>query len=85
MVVETMFYPDEVRPTAALPTWNRHIKVHENELKMARELIKNLTAPFDPEKYTDDYRRALLEIIEGKIKGEEIYLAPSPKRAKWLT
>ena len=82
MVVETMFYPDEVRPTAALPAWNRDVKIHENELKMAQELIKNLTAPFDPGKYTDDYRRALLEIIEGKIAGEEVYLAPSPEKGE---
>ncbi|MEW5784436.1 MAG: Ku protein [Bacillota bacterium] len=82
MALETMFYPDEVRPTAELPAWNHAIAVHDNELKMARELIKNLTAPFAPEKYTDEYRGALLEIIEGKIAGEEVYLAPSPEKGQ---
>jgi DNA end-binding protein Ku len=82
LAVETMFYPDEVRPTAELPTWNRDTKVHDNELKMARELIKNLTADFAPEKYTDEYRKALLEIIEGKIAGEEVYIAPAAEKGE---
>lgn len=70
--LETMFYPDEVRDTAELPSWNRGIEIHEHELKMARELIENLTAPFDPGKYIDEYRKALLEIIEAKVAGEEV-------------
>ncbi len=49
---------------------------------MARQLIENLTAPFSPEKYTDEYRKALLEIIEGKIKGEEVFIAPSPEKGE---
>lgn len=82
MALETMFYPDEVRSTRELPAWNTEIKVHDNELKMAEELISNLTAPFAPEKYTDEYRRALLEIIEGKIAGEEVYIAPVPEKGE---
>jgi DNA end-binding protein Ku len=49
---------------------------------MARELIGNLTAPFAPEKYTDEYRQALLEIIEGKIAGQEVYIPPAPDRGE---
>lgn len=82
LALETMYYPEEVRPTSALPAWNREIAIHENELKMARELIRNLTAPFQPEKYTDDYRRALLEIIEAKIAGEEVHIAPAVERGE---
>ena len=40
------------------------------EIQMARSLIENLSAPFAPEKYTDEYRRALLEVIEAKIEGK---------------
>lgn len=82
MALETMFYPDEVRPTTELPAWNRDLKVQENELQMARQLIENLTAPFSPQKYTDEYRKALLEIIEGKIKGEDVFVAPSPEKGE---
>jgi DNA end-binding protein Ku len=82
LAVETMFYPDEVRSTTELPAWNREVKVHDNELKMARELINNLTAPFAPEKYTDEYRRTLLEIIEGKIAGEEVHIPPAAEKGQ---
>lgn len=75
----TMFYPDEVRGTAELPAWNREMRISEQETRMARELIAHLTAPFDPQKYTDEYRRSLLQIIEGKIAGEEVVI-PAPAR-----
>ncbi|GJM76687.1 hypothetical protein HMSSN036_89030 [Paenibacillus macerans] len=44
---------------------------------MAKMLIEQLSTPFEPEKYTDDYREALLELIEHKVSGEEISLAPA--------
>ncbi len=82
LALETMFYPDEVRPTSELPQWNRDLKMQESELEMARQLIANLTAPFSPDKYTDEYRAALLEIIDGKIKGEEVFIASSPEKGE---
>lgn len=82
LALETMFYPDEVRPTSELPQWNRDLKMQESELEMARQLISNLTAPFSPDKYTDEYRAALLEIINGKIKGEEVFIASSPEKGE---
>ncbi len=80
--IETMYYPDEVRNTMELPNWNRDIVTQENELKMARELIKNLTAPFEPGKYTDEYRKALLEIIEAKVAGEDVSVVEAPERGR---
>ncbi|MMZ66782.1 putative DNA repair protein YkoV [compost metagenome] len=44
---------------------------------MARLLIEQLSTPFEPEKYTDDYRINLLQLIESKVAGEEISLAPA--------
>jgi DNA end-binding protein Ku len=50
---------------------------------MARSLIENLTAEWDPDKYTDEYRQALLELIEKKVAGEEIeYVAPPEEAPK---
>lgn len=71
LVMETMFYPDEVRSTAGLPSLPDP-KLHENEIKMAVQLIGSLSEKFDPGKYTDEYREALLELIHGKIRGEEV-------------
>ena len=49
--------------------------VRPQELKMAEQLIGNLAEPFDPEKYTDDYRSNLMKIIKGKMKGKKVKLA----------
>jgi len=41
---------------------------------MATQLIDNLTTAFDPEKYTDEYRKELMELIHKKIEGDEVIL-----------
>lgn len=41
------------------------------EVEMAERLIDNLTEPFDPSKYTDEYRRELLQVIHEKLQGKE--------------
>ena len=78
LVLETMFWADEIRLAALkLP---QQPEVHEKEIQMARSLIENLSAPFAPEKYTDEYRRALLEVIEAKIEGKEVVgVEPAPQ------
>jgi DNA end-binding protein Ku len=50
-------------------------KVRPQELKMAEQLIENLAEPFDPSKYTDDYRSNLIKIINAKMKGRKVKLA----------
>lgn len=72
IAMETMYYPDEIRPVNALPELNYNVKIHENELKMAENLITSLAEGFQPEKYTNEYRQALMELIQSKITGEEI-------------
>jgi DNA end-binding protein Ku len=71
LVMETIFYPDEVRDYKQIPYVPEESELPEKELKMAVQLIEQLTTPFDPEKYKDDYRTALEEIIEKKIGEEE--------------
>lgn len=81
LVLETIFFPDEVRDIKQLPGVPESMNVDERELKMAEQLIDNLTAEFRPDKYKDDYREALLEMIHKKIEGEEIVSAPeAPQR-----
>jgi DNA end-binding protein Ku len=48
--------------------------VRPQEMQMAEQLIANLAEPFDPAKYTDDYRANLLRIIKAKMKGQKIKL-----------
>jgi DNA end-binding protein Ku len=42
---------------------------------MAKQLIEQLTAPFEPDKYEDEYREAVLELINKKISGDEVKIA----------
>ena len=80
--LSTMFYPDEVRSVRDLPDLPKGVKVREKELVMAKELIENLAAPFEPEKYQDSYREKLLSMIQAKVEGKEVSVAPSPEREK---
>ena len=58
------------------------MKVSERELEMASTFIDLLQEPFEPEKYHDEYRRVLMEIIEAKLQGEEVAEAPAAPVAK---
>jgi DNA end-binding protein Ku len=82
LMLETIFYPDEVRPVHQVPALpEANVPLSENELKMARELIENMSTPFEPAKYTDEYRKQLKELIEKKLEGEEIAVSPAIPRA----
>lgn len=80
--ISTMFYPDEVRKPQGIPELDYQVEIHDNELKMAVSLINNLSAAFQPEKYTDDYRQQLLEVIQAKIAGEEVETVPTAQTEK---
>lgn len=70
LVLETLFYPDEVRVSkgTAVPA----VELSERELGMAFSLIDLMSEPFDAEKYHDQYRSALTEVIEAKLLGQEL-------------
>jgi DNA end-binding protein Ku len=80
-VLETMFWPDEIRP-AEFEELEKSVKVRPQEVQMARSLIENLTEEFNPDEFTDEYREALLDIIEKKVAGEEIEVIEAPKEEK---
>lgn len=82
IVMETMFYPDEIRGTQLMPELNYKIKVHDNEIKMARNLIESLSEPFNPDQYENEYRKALNDLIQSKITGEEVEVAPRVEPGK---
>lgn len=76
LVLETIFYPDEIRPVNEIPGLPEQIKTDEKEMQIAKQLIENLTAAFDPSKYTDEYRVALRAVIDDKIKGKKVVSQP---------
>lgn len=76
MVMQTMFYPDELRSEEELAIPGVDVAVDARELQMARSLVDMLTAEFDPTQYQDQYREALLSVIESKVTGSAIAQAP---------
>ncbi|MFB9328818.1 Ku protein [Paenibacillus aurantiacus] len=80
LAMETIFYPDEIRAIGQVPGLPDAINVNEKELTMARMLIEQLSTPFEPAKYTDDYRTRLMDLIQTKIAGEEIRVAPDQQQ-----
>ena len=75
LVLETLLYGDEVvdQDALELPA-EGEVEVSDRELKIARQLIESLTDDFDPEKYRDEYRDRVLELIERKAEGQEVVL-----------
>ena len=71
LVMETMKFPDEVRSRRDVPGIDFEQEVSERELDMATQLVEGMTAPFEPEKYTDEYRKALMDVIQARIEGQE--------------
>jgi DNA end-binding protein Ku len=59
-------------------------KPEKRELEMATQLIESLTSDFDPDKYRDEYREELLDLLERKAEGKEVVSAPTeePKPTK---
>jgi DNA end-binding protein Ku len=71
LVMETIHYPDEVRNVQEVPAVPENVDIQKKELETAIMLIDQLTTEFHPEKYKDDYRTALMELIQEKINKNE--------------
>jgi DNA end-binding protein Ku len=85
LVLESMRYADEVIPTTGdVEQAIRDLKVDERQVKMAEQLIDTLAGKFEPERYKDEYRACVMEMIERKARGERVSLkkAKTPKATK---
>jgi DNA end-binding protein Ku len=71
LVLETMFFGDEVRDPKDLKLPTR-TKVSPKEKRIATQLVESLTVPFDPDAYKDTYRRRVLALIRKKSRGQEV-------------
>jgi DNA end-binding protein Ku len=69
LVLETMYYADEVRKPEDVKIKG---ELRKPEVDMAKSLVENLSAPFDPEKYDDTYRKELLQLLRAKAKGRKL-------------
>ena len=73
ILLETMYFADEVRKPESVDTKGQ---LRKAEVDMAKSLVQNLSAKFDPSKYDDTYRKELLELLRAK---EATGVVPEPK------
>jgi DNA end-binding protein Ku len=74
MLLTTLHWPDEIRSLEELDLPADQVEIKPNERKMAEQLIASMAGEFDPNEYRDEYREALMGVIEAKVGGE----APQP-------
>ena len=77
-VLETMYWPDEIREPE-FEELDKKIEVRDAEVKMARQLVQQLSDDFKPGEFQDEYRIALERLVEQKVEGQEITVAEAPE------
>lgn len=79
MTLHTMFYSNEIRAAESVPT--DKVELKDQERKLAQQLIESLAAPFDPQKYRDEYQENLKAMIAAKLKGQQVTEVAQPHLA----
>ena len=77
MLLTTLHWPDEIRSTSELDLPADDYDFKPAELAMARQLVSAMTGEFNAAEYKDEYRDALMQVIESKVEGHEVK-APEP-------
>ena len=80
LVLELMHFADELADTSKLHI-PKKVEVGKREMNMATALIGSMTTKWNPEKYHDDYREALMEVIEEKVEAGGKEIEEKPKKA----
>lgn len=81
LVLELMHFAEELSDAEKLNV-PKKLEIGKREKDMAKALVDSMSSRWDPEKYHDDYREALLDVIEEKVEsgGQEIDEKPKEKR-----
>ena len=79
MTLHTMFYSNEIRAAESVPT--DKIEIKDQEKKLAQQLIESLAAPFEPQKYRDEYQENVKAMIAAKLKGQQVTEVAQPHLA----
>ncbi len=81
MLLSTLYWPDEIRALGELDLPTEEPEVKPAEKKMAAQLIEAMTGEFDPAAYRDEYREALMQVIESKVEGRETVSVAAPEES----
>lgn len=81
LVLELMHFAEELSDAEKLNV-PKKAEPGKREIEMAKALVDNMSAKWDPTKYKDEYRDALMDVIEEKVEagGKEIEAKPKPKK-----
>ena len=81
LAIELLFYPEDVRLSTReeIEEIVHDTKVADQELEMAKQLVESLSRPFDAAEFENEHKRDLMALIEKKLAGEEIEVAPEPE------
>jgi len=77
ILAETLFYHDEIK---AMPKEPARPEISEQELSMGKTIISGMKEAFQPEKYHNEYRERLWEMIQAKANNQEIRQAPAEQQ-----
>ena len=80
LVLELMHFADELADTTKLHI-PKKVEIGKREMTMAKSLIDSMSSKWNPEKYKDDYREALMEVIEEKVESGGKEIEEKPKKA----
>src|SRR2546430_8087609 len=80
LVLELMHFADELANTDKLHV-PKKVEVGKREMNMAKALVDSMSAKWDPQKYHDEYREALMEVIEEKVEAGGKEIEEKPKKA----
>ena len=83
MILTTLHWPDEIRDVKELDLPEEKFEFKPAEKAMAEQLVSAMTGDFDATAYKDEYREALMKVIEAKVEGREV-AAPAPEPASNL-
>ena len=81
LVLETLFFAEDIRPRKEIDEAVEETEVKDPELAMARQLVDSLVGDFDPKDYENEYRNDLRAMLEAKLEGKEIVAPEPPKEA----
>jgi DNA end-binding protein Ku len=83
LALETMHFADEIRDAKDLDNLPGRLKLTDKERRIAKQLLDSLASEWEPDKYEDTYRDAVLQLIKRKGKGQEIDIErPEPDEGK---
>jgi DNA end-binding protein Ku len=83
LTLHTMYYENEIREIAEYGKDDK-VELRDAEKKLAVQLIENLAADFEPQKYRDEYMEGMKALIAAKQEGKQVASVTHPKRAPVL-